>query len=399
MIFLFYLNSWISGELCNLLDQAKGEMRNAKRNGEERLKAREKLKEKLENLRRGTPIRDIEDAISNHIKHLCQSMTSYLQSDDVRQRFCTWTHLPHIDDRHKGNAMKIKEIYTRCIEERFQSFLQSWENREKLFTKPQADLERRFHQGFCDFEKDIRSIHRVLVGEWGDEFLPFETRPGRLCSPTDPRWKKFLVLTLGIFMPILFPVGLAAGVLSAPVFGYLVVEKHLKERKLMTSSIKALTELSTEFLEAFIQHEVLNHVREKFSEETNRIAGIKRCHQQLITKYEQRCKDLTRSEDEERDNETLEKYGPFYGRLQEMNQNLMFDAIQNGIQVISCQIDARRLRYNEREKLGGGTFGTVFKGKFTLPRRGRKDVAVKKLRETPHPSNVATFLREADILR
>ena len=385
-----------------MLDQAKGEIRNAKRNGEERLKAREELEEKLENLRQCTPIRDIEDAISNHIKHLCQKMTSYLQSDDVRHRFCTWSDrdLPHIDDRHKANAMKIKDTYSRRIEERFQRFLQNWENREQLFTTAHADLERQFHQAFCNFEKDIHDIDRVLVGDTRDEFLPFETRPGRLSwSPSDPRMKKFLVLTLGIFMPVLIPVGLAAGVLSAPVFGYLVIEKHLKERQLKTNSIQALTELSTDFLEAFIQHEVLNHVREKFSEETNQTASIKRCHQQLITKYEQRCKDLTRSEDEARENETLQKYGPFYGRLQEMYQNLMFDAIQNGIQVISCQIDVRRVRYNERDILGGGTYGAVFKGKFNRPGHGRKDVAVKKLRETPHPSNVASFLREADMLK
>ena len=384
-----------------MLDQAKGEMRNAKRNGEERLKAREELEEKLEKLRKGTPIRDIEDAISNHIKHVCQKMTSYLQSDAVRHRFCTWSDkdLPHIDDRHKANALKIKEIYIRNIEERLQCFLQNWESRVKLFTKAHADLERRFRHGFCDFEKDIRDIDRVLVGESGDDILPFETRPGRLGSPSDPKMKKLLVLTLGIFMPVLFPVGLAAGVLSAPVFGYLVVEKHLKERKLMTDSNLALAELSTKFLEAFIQHEVLNHVRDKFSEETNQIASIKRCHQQLITEYEQKCMDLTKSENEARDNETLEKYGPFYGKLQEMKQNLMFDAIQNRIQVIPCQIDVRRLRYNEKDKLGGGSYGEVFKGTFTHPRHGPKDVAVKKLREAPHPSNVAAFLREADTLK
>ncbi|KAL9963714.1 hypothetical protein ACROYT_G027248 [Oculina patagonica] len=395
-----YFYCWISGELCNMSDQVKGEMRNAKRNEEDRLKDRKEAEDKLEKLKQGIPIRDIEDAISNHVKHLCQKMTSYLQLDDVRYRFCTWSDkdLPHIDET---NAMKIKKIYSRCIEERFQSFLQNWENREKLFTKAHTDLERRFHQGFCDFEKDIRDIDRVLVGESGDEFMPFEVRPGRLCSPSDPRMKKFLVLTLGIFMPVLIPVGLAAGVLSAPVFGYLAIEKHLKEQMLKSNSIQALTELSTEFLEAFIKHQVLNHVRDKFSEETNHIASIKRCHQQLITKYEQRCKDLTRSEDEARDKETLEKYGPFYGKLQEMNQELMFDAIQNGIQVMSCQIDARRLRYSELEsdKLGGGSYGTVFKGKFTPPGHGRKDVAVKKLRKAPDPSNVANFLREADMLK
>ena len=66
-------------------------MHNAKRSEEERLQAREELEEKLEKLKKGTPIRDIEDAISNHVKQLCQKMTCYLQSDEVRRRFCTWS--------------------------------------------------------------------------------------------------------------------------------------------------------------------------------------------------------------------------------------------------------------------------------------------------------------------
>ncbi|KAL9963718.1 hypothetical protein ACROYT_G027252 [Oculina patagonica] len=395
--------SWISGELCYMSDQVKGEMRNAKRNQEERLEARKEVEEKLNKLKQGITIRDIEDAISDHVTHLRQEMTTYLQSDEVRRRFCTWSDkdMPDIDDHHKSNAMKIKEIYSRCIEERFQAFLQNWESRERFFTTAHEDLERLFHQGFCDFEKDIRDIDCVLGGELGDEFMPFEVRSGRLFSPSDPRMKKFLVLTLGIFMPVLIPVGLAAGLLSAPVFGYLVIEKHLKEQQLKKKSIQALTELSSGFLEGFIQHEALDHVRGKFSEETKHIASIKRCHQILVTKYEQRCKDLKRSEDEARDKETLEKYGPFYGKLQKMNQKLMFDAIQNGIQVMSCQIDAKRLRLNcnETDKLGEGSYGTVFKGKFTPPGQRRRDVAVKKLTKAPDSSNVATFLQEADMLK
>ncbi|KAJ7392749.1 hypothetical protein OS493_010404 [Desmophyllum pertusum] len=352
---------WITGQLCNLSDQVKGEMRNAKRNGEERRKAREELEVKLDKLKQGTPIREIDDAISNHVKHLCGKMTSYLQSEDVR---------------------KLGK-------------------QRKAFKTAYDDLDERFHRGFFDFEKDIRAIDRVLIGDSGDEFKSFEIRPGRLFSPLDTRMKKFLVVTGAIFMPVLFSVGLAAGFLSAPVFGFKVIEKHLKERKLINDSCQALTELAKEFLEAFISNEVLNHVRDKFSEETNRIASIKRCHQQLITKYEQRCKDLTRSEDESRDKEIVEKNFPLHAKLQEMNETLMFDAIKNGIQVMypSCQIDARRLRCNERELLGGGSYGQVFKGKFTPPRHATRDVAVKKPLEAPHSSNVAAFLQEAAMLK
>ena len=178
---------------------------------------------------------------------------------------------------------------------------------------------------------------------------------------------------------------------------YLAIDKLLKELHLRKNPCPALTELSTEFLEAFINDKVLHHVRDKFSEETNRIASIKRCHQQLITRYEQRCKDLTRGEDESRDKGTLEKYGPLNAKLQEMNEKLMFDAIQAGIQVIypPCQIDTRCLSYNERDIIGTGSYGAVYKGKFTPPGHGRKDVAVKKLKEAPCPSNVVSFLHEA----
>ena len=364
-------------------------MRNAKRNRQERLEVREQLKVKLENLKKGIFIQEIEDALSIHVKNLCEEITSYMKSDEVRRRFCTWkeTDLPYIEDG-KTDATKIKETYNRCIEERFLSFLYKWEDKEQLFAKAYADLEKRFHHSFYDLEKDIRDIDRVLVGnDYGDELISYDTR----------HMKKFAVMTLGIFMPVLIPVGLAAGVLFAPVLGYLFIDRQLKERQLMNDRCQALKELSARFLEASINDEVLHHVRDNFSDEMTRITRVKRCHQQLITRYEQRCKDLTRSENESRDKETLERNGPLYEKLQEMNEKLTFDALQSGIQVTypPCQIDITRLRYNVRHILGRGSYGTVLKGQFIPPGHGRKDVAVKRVKEALCPSNVVGFLEEA----
>jgi len=368
-------------------------MRNAKRNGQERLEVRQQVKVKLEKLKKGIFIQEIEDALSNQVKSLCEKITSYMTSDEVRRRFCTWeeSDLPYTDDRHKTDATKIRETYSRCIEQRFLSFLYKWENKEQLFAKAYADLERQFHQSFYDLEKDIRDIDRVLVGDSRDQLTPCETRP----------MKKLVVMTLGIFMPVLIPVGLAAGVLFAPVLGYLLIDRQLRERQMINSRCQALTELSAQFLEASIIDEVIHHVRDNFSEEMTRITRVKRCHQQLITRYEQRCKDLTRSEDDLRDKETLEKNGPLYEKLQEMNEKLTFDALQSGIQVTypPCQINFRRLRYNAKHILGRGSYGAVFKGQFAPPGHGRKDVAVKKLKEALCPSNVVTFLEEAAILK
>ena len=383
-------------------DQVKAEIKNAQRNREERLQAREEVEKRLEKLKQGNFIRDIDDAFSDHVKRLSGRLKSFLQSDDVKKAFCTWTEkdMPRLDDGERGNLVELKKTYDACIERRLESFLQKLENKEKIFEKAHADLDARFHRGFFDFENDIREIDRALVGESMDEFMPFDFHPGKLRPPLDPRVKKFLMVTLGIFMPVLFPIGLAAGVLSAPVFGYLAVEKHLKEQQLKNDSCQALTELSTQFLQVFIEHQIFNRVLQEFSAEKKRLDSIKRCHQELIAKYEQRCKDLTRSEDEAVGKGTLETHGPLYAKVREVNEKLMFDSIQHGIQVIFpyCQIDKRRLYCDEKEILGSGSWGTVFKGKLSPPGHGRKDVAVKKLKETPDPSNVASFLSEAAML-
>ena len=382
-------------------------MRNAKRNKEDRAKAREELDNKLHKLKQGIPIQEIEDAISSHVKQLNERLASFLNTDEFRRTFSSWTEkdLPEMEEGK--NVAKIKEGFNRSIEQRLESSLQSWEKREQLFARAHADLEARFDKGFFQFEKEIRDIDRVLVGESGDDFRPFEIRPGRMFSPLDQRMGKFLVLTGVIFWPVLIPVGLAAGVLSvlsAPALGVLAIGKHLKEHQLRTNACQALSDLSTEFLEDFIKNDVMHHVRARFSEETNRIASIKRCHQKLIAKYEQRCNDLTRSEDKSRDKETLEKYGPLHTNLKNMTEHLMFDAIQNGIQLTYpyCQIDERGLDYNVRDKkayLGGGSYGDVFRGEYTPPRHGRRDVAVKRTRKIPDPSNVASFLKEAAMLK
>jgi len=316
-----------------------------------------------------------------------------MKSDEVRRRFCTWEEndLPCINDRQETDATKIRETYSRYIEERFLSYIYKWELNEQLLAKAYEDLDRRLYQGFYDLEKDIRDIDWILIGESTDETVPCETPPTNI----------FLVMSLGIFMPVLIPVGLAAGVLFAPVFGYLLIDRHLRERQLMNNRSQALTELSARFLEVSIDDQVLHHVRHNFSDEMTRITRVKRCHQKLIARYEQRCKDLTSNEDDSQDKETLKKNVPLCERLQEMNEKLTFDAIQNGIQVMNppCQINNSRLRYSVRHILGRGSYGTVFKGQYNPPGHGRKEVAVKKLKEAMCPSNVVTFLEEAATLK
>ena len=383
-------------------DQLKGEIQNAKRNKEERLKAREELDEKLSKLKQGTPIREIEDAITSYVEQAQIKLASYLKTEEVRSKFFRWTEedLPE----EGQNFSKTMEAFSRCIEQRFEYTLQKWESTENVFSLARAELEALFDKGFLEFEREIRDIDRVLVGGDVDDFRPFEIRPGRIFPPLDSRMKKFLVMTGMIFWPVLMSVGLAAGVLSAPVLGVLAIGKHLKDHHLKTNCCQTLKDLSAEFLEDFITHKIHSYVQDKFSEETNRIATIKRCHQQLITKYEQRCKDLTRSEDESREKEILKKYSPLYTKVKNMNENLMFDAIQNGIQVMypSCQLEVRRLQYDESERkacLGEGSFGKVFKGRYFPPGRRRKAVAIKKIRKHPDPSNVAAFLKEAAMLK
>ena len=384
-----------SGCLKSLSDQVKGEVNNAKRIREDLLKDQKKVEVKLKKLKDGASIKETDEALSGHVKNISAQFKSYLQQDEVRSAFCTWKEedLPQIDDSQRGKVERLKNIYNQCLEQRFEKLLQTLETRKELFSKAHADLEQRFRQWFFEFEEDVRAIDQVLVGESTDEaLLQFEDR-----SPLDSRVKKFLFLTSVVFMPVLFPIGLAAGVLSAPVIGYLAVDKILNERQLINDPCQVLKELSTLFLQRNIDQVIFDRVSKEFKEESGRISSIKRCYQELLEKYEKKCQDLTKNEDEETRKGTVEKLSPLYAKLEDMGQNLTFDAIQHGIRVMppSCEIEKRRLHYET--KIGEGSYGEVYKGKISLPGR-QKEVAVKKLKVPPQASNVAPFLREADIL-
>ena len=384
-----------SGCLKSLSDQVKGEVKNAKRSREDRLKAQKDVEMKLEKLKDGAFIKDTDKALSRHVKNISAQVKSCLQQDEVRSAFCTWEKkdLPQIDDCQRGKVERLKNIYNQSLEQRFEKILQTLEKREQLFSKAHADLEQRFRQGFFEFEKDVRDIDQVLVGESTDEvLLQFEDR-----SPLDARVKKFIFLTSVVFMPVLFPIGLAAAVLSAPVIGYLAVERILNERHLRNDPCQVLRELSTHFLQKNIDEVIFNRVLQEFTDERERIDSIKRCYKELLEKYEKKCKDLTKREDEETRKGTVEMLSPLYTKLEDMSQNLTFDAIQHGIRVMSpsCEVDKRTLYYETR--IGGGSYGEVYKGRISLPGR-EKEVAVKKLKVPPQASNVAPFLGEANIL-
>ncbi|KAJ7392762.1 hypothetical protein OS493_010417 [Desmophyllum pertusum] len=84
-----------------------------------------------------------------------------------------------------------------------------------------------------------------------------------------------------------------------------------------------------------------------------------------------------------------------------MNETLMFDAIQKGIQVMHPVLSNRCKKPSlPTDRIpSGGSYGHVFRGTFTPPGHATRDVAVKKLQEAPHRSNVAAFLREAAMLK
>ena len=386
-----------SGCLKSLSDQVKGEVNKAKRVREDRLKDQKDVEVKLKKLKDGASIKETDEALSRHVKNIAAQVKSYLQQDEVRRAFCTWEEkdLPQVDDSQRGNVERLKNIYNQCLEQRFEKLLQTLETRKQLFSKAHADLEQRFRQGFSEFEKDVRAIDQVLVGESTDEvLLQFED-----CSPLDSRFKKFLFLTSVVFMPVLFPIGLAAGISSAPVIGYLAVDRILSEWHLQNDPCQVLKELSTLFLQKNIDQVILDWVSQEFIEESGRISSIKRCYQELLEKYEKKFQDLTKNEDEERRKGTVEKLSPLYAKLEEISQNLTFDAIQHGIRVMSpsCEIDKTTLYYETSTRIGGGSYGEVYKGKISLPGH-EKEVAVKKLKVLPKASNVAPFLGEANIL-
>ena len=381
-----------SGCLKSLSDQVKVELNKAKHNQEERRKAQQDVQKKLDKLRQGSFITETDEVLSMHVNDISQRIKSFLLQDDVKRAFCTWEEkdLPEIDDIQRANVENLRKIYNQCLEQRLEKFLRVLKKRDELFVKAHKDLEERFRREFFEFEKDLRDIDLVLIGESTDEALR---------SPLDARVKKFIFLTSVVFMPVLFPIGLAAGVLSAPVIGYLAVDRILNESRYQRNdSCQVLTELSTRFLQRNIDQVIFDRVSQEFTEERERIDSIKRCYKELLEKYEKKCKDLTKSEDEKTRKRNVEILIPLNTKLEDMSQNLTFDAIQHGIRVMSPSFEIDKSILSYKGKLESGSFGDVYKGEINLTGREGKEVAVKKLKDTSQASNVASFLKEAEIL-
>ena len=380
------------GCLKSLSDQVKVKL-NAKHNQEERSKAQQDVGKKLDKLRQGSFITKTDEALSMHLNDISQKVISYLLQNEVRSAFCTWEKkdLPQIDDFQPANMENEKKIYNQCLEQRLEKFLQTLKKRDELFVKAHEDLEERFRQEFFEFEEDVREIDLVLIGEPTDEALR---------SPSDARVEKFLFLTTVVFMPILFPVGLAAGVLAEPVIGHLVVDKILNKGQPRNDPCQVLRDLSTHFLQPKnIEQVIRDRVSQEFTEERGRIDSIKRCYKELLEKYEKKRKDFTKSEDEKTRKRNVEILIPLNIKLEHMSQNLTFHAIQHGIRVMSPSFEIEKSILSYKGKLGSGSFGEVYKGEINLSgREGTKEVAVKKLKDTSQPSNVASFLKEAEIL-
>ena len=380
-----------SGCLKSLSDQVKVELNKAKHNQEERRKAQQDVQKKLDKLRQGSFITETDEVLSMHVNDISQRIKSFLLQDDVKRAFCTWEEkdLPQIDDIQRANVENLRKIYNQCLEQRLEKFLRVLKKRDELFVKAHKDLEERFRREFFEFEKDLRDIDLVLIGESTDEALR---------SPLDARVKKFIFLTSVVFMPVLFPIGLAAGVLSAPVIGYLAVNRILNERHLKSNCCEVLTDLSKQFLQENIDQVIFDRVSQEFTEERERIDSIKRCYKELLEKYEKKCKDLTKSEDEKTRKRNVEILIPLNTKLEDMSQNLTFDAVQHGIRVMSPSFEIDKSILSYKGKLGSGSFSDVYKGEINLTGREGKEVAVKKLKDTSQASNVASFLKEAEIL-
>ena len=398
---MFQINSWISGQISWLKDLANVQIQNTQRSRNECLEVREELNELLQKLEKGSHIHEIDDAIHFHEEELCKELTSYLRSEEVQKKFCDWSEkdLPVIGHRHSSRRIKFE--LGKCIDRRLHSLLKSVENREKHFAKARADLEEKRLRYFSDLQKGICDIDRVLDSE--DQSVPFELHSGRMCLPFYARMKKMIVAAGVVFMPVLIPVGLAAGALFAPAFGYMAVAKYLKEHQLREDPCKALKELSPQFLKSFIKESLRDHVQRELANEKNQISQIKRCHSAIISKYDQQCEAFRRIADESGDEEALEEKAleeramvDLYWELRNMRNNLLFDAIQNGVPVMypSGQIDGKKLSCNMEEVLGVGSSAKVFKG--TL--KGQS-VAVKRLQQELRPQSVARFLEEAGMLR
>ena len=186
--------------------------------------------------------RELQEYLENQTESAVTSLSKYLTSSDVVQKFTSWT----LDDTPRAmGKWEVTKIYIQeALTKRPQEFIAEWEEREQVFSGARGSLIQHFQQRYSYVVEQLENLESFVIAE----DVPALAND---CLPSE----KFSVaskVVIGVTSPIWVPIGVVAFVLSVPVVGVVAMKEKLgnwnKIRKYENDKCGFMAKASLEYL-------------------------------------------------------------------------------------------------------------------------------------------------------
>ena len=332
---------------------------------------------------------ELHNFLKARVKTAVGKLGEYLKSDDVRNRFTTWT----LDEVPKAETSweVTKSNITKALNNRLREIIEHWEEDNHVFSDARQSLLRHFQQRYNFVEGQLRNLQGAVIDD--DIDVPDSI-------PADEGFTITAKVFMGVTSPIWVPLTLVALVIGAPVVGILSIKSKLEDRsrikKYERDKCAFMAETAADYLDDATNESVLK-VFVKYQ-----LKEAKLCLKQI----EARIPELIEADkmllvqlwDERRSKEEIkELYQPIMAEASDIRGHLAVFALK---EIRAIDIGSEKLDWTEDifSRLGSGAFATVYQGK--MRRQGKEQtVALKVNSDVLDFKNASVIMAEVELLR
>ena len=335
-------------------------------------------------------IEELHNFLKARVKAAVGKLGEYLKSDDVRNRFTTWT----LDEVPKAESSweVTKSNITKALNNRLREIIEHWEEDNQVFSDARQSLLRHFQQRYNFVEGQLRNLQGAVIDDDTDvpESIPAANEGFTMTEK----------IVIGVSSPIWVPLTLVALVIGAPVVGILSIKSKIDDRsrikKYERDKCAFMAETAADYLDDATNESVLKvFVKDQLKEAKLSLKQIEARIPELI---EADKMFLVQLRDERRSKEEIkELYQPIMAEASDIRGHLAVFALK---EIRAIDIGREKLDWREdmSSRLGSGAFAIVYQGK--LKTQGKEQtVALKVNSDVLDFKNASVIMAEVELLR
>jgi len=334
-------------------------------------------------------MKELRNYLKGCVRDAVQKLGQYLRSDDVRNRFTTWT----LDEVSKAESSwkETKSNISKALNNRLREIIEHWEEDNHVFSDARQSLLRHFQQKYHFVERQLENLQAVVTDDAVD--VPES-------MPADEGFTFAGKVALGVTSPIWVPLTLVAMVVGAPIVGILSIKSKIEDRsrikKYERDKCAFMAETSADYLDDVTNESLLKEfVKEQLKEAKLCLKQIGASIPELIEADKMLLRQLR---DEGRSMEEIKaSYEPVMVGASNIREHLAVFAFK---EIRDVNITSKKLDRKEDmpSRLGRGAFATVYQGKMRSQGKDQT-VALKVCSEVLDFKNASLVMAEVSDLR